>query len=544
MARLAHDLANCRCPCCAIVARLSGFVLSPGTSEEARRLAVPILESAYTRILEQALGAQQRLGAGGPPVVAAGGAGATPGAAREVEPPGTGAKAPENSGVDAPGSTGTREVPPPGKEEGGTSGRGRGLPPLIRPRKRAARDGESTATEIEVKEEQPTDEETRKKKEPLVDVEEKRRERKKDKEKDREGDRKSRSSKEDKKADPQGLRPKELAKPRRSRSRSGGEKGDVGREHLPRVLHHRQIPLKRKERARRLSRTRKVRSRGESRRRSDQGPRSRLGRLLDSGEVAGLGQSWHSRTGPRRRSPTAKSTRIGIRSTGAGGSRGGVAAGREAATGRPGGGGRGALGASGGGDLGTDGSVASDPSTRRVLGGGSRLHRGDDRVESNPRRSRAPRQGYGDIQRGPAQVRQRGGIKSRPSSSMRPEDLGGWFTPCHPSEETSYRRGGLGEELRDQQSRGRERRAGECPGRSRRQRKGTRSSSGSPSRCREGRSPWRFGGFGGEEKEEEKEEEGKVEDRGSEGPHSALQEHRHGCGPPSSGSDSDAGPRS
>ncbi|CAK9022089.1 Aspartate beta-hydroxylase domain-containing protein 2 [Durusdinium trenchii] len=101
--RLAHDYSTCNCRCCGILARLSSFLLCAGTWEEVRSAAVPLLEAAFTRLLERALSFQ--------------------------------------------------EAHPPEREEGGPSSKGCG--------------SETGETE---KQEQYMDEDTRKKREPLVDV--------------------------------------------------------------------------------------------------------------------------------------------------------------------------------------------------------------------------------------------------------------------------------------------------------------------------------------------------------------------------------------
>ena len=213
--KLAHDFSSCECRCCAILARLSSFLLNAGTREEVRVAAVPLLEATYTRLLERALSVQA---AGlGPPPGAAGESGArgsgegTPGAAEAGASGKSGDTSPGKSGAAAPGTTGGEEAPPPGEEEGGGRSRGRGLPPLARLRKRDRRDEGEQAVETEVKEEQTVD-----KSGPLVDVKEKRSDKKKEKERSH----KSRASKEGREEEPQRRRSRERNRSRRSRSRS------------------------------------------------------------------------------------------------------------------------------------------------------------------------------------------------------------------------------------------------------------------------------------------------------------------------------------
>ena len=204
--KLAHDYSTCGCRCCAILGKLSGFLLRAGTREEVRLFAAPILEAVYTQVLEKALSQPE---VAGPP----------PGTSREASGSGSGAAAPGGAGEASPGKAGapapeaTRaaESPPPEKEEGGSSSKGRGLPPLARLRKRDRRDGEGSFVETKVKEEQPVD-----KKEPLEDVEEKRSDKKREKERGH----KSRGSKEGREEDRQRKRSRERGRTRRSRSRS------------------------------------------------------------------------------------------------------------------------------------------------------------------------------------------------------------------------------------------------------------------------------------------------------------------------------------
>ena len=219
--KLAHDYASCGCRCCSILARLSSFLLSAGTREEVRTSAVPLLEGIYTRLLEHAL----RVKVAGPelPPGASGEASGsgrtlpgdsgvkTPGIAGEAPLEDSGAAAPGRAGAAAPDTTWAESSPPPDREVGGISSKGRGLPPLARLRKRDRRDEGDQLVETEVKEEQPADN-----KEPVADVEEKRAERQKEKE----SSRRPRPSKESREEDRKRKRSKERARTRRSRSRS------------------------------------------------------------------------------------------------------------------------------------------------------------------------------------------------------------------------------------------------------------------------------------------------------------------------------------
>ena len=200
--KLAHDYASCGCRCCGILGKLSGFLLRATTREEVRVFAVPVLKAAYTQLLEKAVSL-------GPP----------PGGEREPAASGSGATAPGAPGDPSPGkseaaASGTKGAvtsPPPGREEGGTGSKGRGLPPLARLRRRERRDEGDQLVETEIKEEQVTDT-----KAPVADVEEKGAECQKEKERSR----RPRSSKEGREEDRKRKRSRERDRARKSRSRS------------------------------------------------------------------------------------------------------------------------------------------------------------------------------------------------------------------------------------------------------------------------------------------------------------------------------------
>ena len=174
-----------------------------------------MLEGLYTRLLEQALRVHV-VRPGSPPGASggreeSGSGGATPGTSGAGAPDKPGEQAPAASGAAAPGDTRALESPPPEKEGGGTTSKGRGLPPLARLRKRDRRDEGDQLVETKVKEEQPVD-----KSEPLVDVKENRHDKKKEKERES----KHRTSKEGREEDRRRKRSRERERTRRSRSRS------------------------------------------------------------------------------------------------------------------------------------------------------------------------------------------------------------------------------------------------------------------------------------------------------------------------------------